>query len=102
MLEQWSDIIDYKVLDIEKNPVEQGFEAGTYDIVMASNVLHATSDITTTLKNVRKLLKPGGRIVLMELTKVTAWINCIFGSTTGWWAGMLPLLYVEFSRLTLA
>ncbi|CZT12486.1 related to lovastatin nonaketide synthase [Rhynchosporium agropyri] len=101
MLEQWSDLVDYKVLDIEKDPVKQGFEVGTYDIVMASNVLHATSDITTTLKNVRKLLKPEGRIVLMELTKVTAWINCIFGSTSGWWAGAhegrvdSPLLTVE-------
>lgn len=30
--------IEYKVLDIGKDPVEQGFDAGTYDVVIAANV----------------------------------------------------------------
>ncbi|KAI9784710.1 MAG: hypothetical protein M1835_003513, partial [Candelina submexicana] len=29
--------IRYAVLDISKNPIEQGFEAGTYDLILASN-----------------------------------------------------------------
>jgi acyl transferase domain-containing protein len=30
------------LLDIERDPLEQGFEAGRYDVVIAANVLHAT------------------------------------------------------------
>lgn len=32
------DSIEYKVLDISKDPLEQGFEAGAYDLIIASNV----------------------------------------------------------------
>jgi len=88
-MEQWSDLVDYQVLDIEKDPETQGFSEGAYDLVLASNVLHATQDIGITLKHVRKLLKAGGRLIMMELTKTTPWLNCIFGATAGWWAGKL-------------
>lgn len=30
--------IDYAVLDISKDPIEQGFEANSYDLILASNV----------------------------------------------------------------
>ena len=30
--------IEYKTLDVSKNPLEQGFTAGQYDLVIASNV----------------------------------------------------------------
>ena len=41
--------IDYRVLDIEKDPVEQGFDRHGYDLVIASNVLHATRYLNETL-----------------------------------------------------
>jgi SAM-dependent methyltransferase len=56
--------IDYTVLDISKDAVEQGFEAGTYDLIVATNVLHATPVIRETLQNARRLLRPGGRLFL--------------------------------------
>ena len=30
--------MEFKMLDIESSPAEQGFEVGTYDLVVASNV----------------------------------------------------------------
>ena len=38
VLGEWSEGVDYKVLDIDKNPAEQGFEAGSYDVLLAVNV----------------------------------------------------------------
>ena len=35
--------IEYRALDISKDPIEQGFEAGQYDLVIASNVSHNLS-----------------------------------------------------------
>ncbi|KAH7400779.1 hypothetical protein DE146DRAFT_653958 [Phaeosphaeria sp. MPI-PUGE-AT-0046c] len=79
--------LEYKVLDISKDVVEQGFEAGTYDIVVASNVLHATPNLRETLGNVRTLLAKGGRLFLQELGPETRWTNYIMGILPGWWLG---------------
>ncbi|KAH8435220.1 class I SAM-dependent methyltransferase [Aspergillus melleus] len=53
----WTDILRPEVLNIEKDPVEQGFELGSYDLVIATHVLHATADLSICLNNVEKLLK---------------------------------------------
>jgi len=76
--------IEYKVLDISKDPLEQGFSLGDYDLIIASNVciattsnssvteifqvLHATPSLNKTLSNVRTLLQPQGRLFLQELS----------------------------------
>ncbi|KAL9623833.1 MAG: hypothetical protein Q9160_001824 [Pyrenula sp. 1 TL-2023] len=79
--------LKYAVLDISKDPVEQGFEAESFDLIIASNVLHATPSINATLRNVRKLLHPQGRFLLNELTPTTRKINYIMGILPGWWLG---------------
>ena len=38
------EAVEFKVLDIEAEPAEQGFEPHAYDLVIAANVLHATRD----------------------------------------------------------
>jgi acyl transferase domain-containing protein/acyl carrier protein/ribosomal protein S18 acetylase RimI-like enzyme len=73
------------VLDIEKPPSEQGFAHGSADIVLAVNVLHATSDLRTTLQHARQLLAPGGLLVLQETTARRRWLDLIFGLIEGWW-----------------
>ena len=75
----------YQTLDIEKSPASQGFETNTYDLVIASNVLHATADLDQTLEHVRSLLVPGGQLVLLESTQPLVWLDLIFGMTAGWW-----------------
>lgn len=75
----------FLTLDIERDPQAQGFEAGRYDIVLASNVLHATADLRASLGYVRSLLKPGGLLVLLEATAPQPWIDVTFGLTEGWW-----------------
>lgn len=79
--------IEYKVLDISRNPIEQGFEAGEYDVIIAANVLHATPVLVETLKNCRALLKDGGRLLMQELCPSAKWMNFIVGTLPGWWLG---------------
>lgn len=38
LLADWKGRVEYKVLDIDVDPVEQGFDAGSYDVVLAVNV----------------------------------------------------------------
>ncbi|PWY69325.1 polyketide synthase [Aspergillus eucalypticola CBS 122712] len=76
----------FKVLDIEKDPEIQGFECGTYDMVVAFMVIHATKDLVVSLSNVRKLLKKGGKLLLFEITHLHPLrLNLIFGLLDGWW-----------------
>ena len=77
--------LTYQPLDIEQAVEPQGFKLSDYDLIIASNVLHATADISRTLENVRSLLKPGGQLVLLEGTKPLLWLDLIFGMTAGWW-----------------
>ena len=86
-LKRWSHLISYAKLDIEADPLKQGFEPESYDVVVAANILHATKSMHQTLGNVRKLLKPGGRLVLIELTRERMTTTTIFGTLPGWWAG---------------
>ncbi|KJZ79056.1 hypothetical protein HIM_01829 [Hirsutella minnesotensis 3608] len=86
LLQDWQSYLEYKVLDIETDPLEQGFEPESYDVIMASNVLHATKDIDTTLRNCHRLLKPGGSLVLGEVTNPSDLVAFIFGTLPGWWA----------------
>ena len=77
--------VSYQNLDIEIDPISQGFEEHQYDVIIAANVLHATTSLKQTLSHVRKLLAPGGMLVLLEVTTPQKWIDLIFGLLEGWW-----------------
>lgn len=77
--------VEYRTLDVESAPEPQGFDAGTFDLVLASDVLHATRDVRASLANARRLLAPGGTLLLLELTQPALFVDLVFGLTDGWW-----------------
>ncbi|NER93852.1 MAG: SDR family NAD(P)-dependent oxidoreductase [Symploca sp. SIO1B1] len=77
--------VGYQTLDIEADPTTQGFESHQYDVIIAANVLHATTSLKQTLSHVRQLLAPGGMLVLYEATTRTKSVDLIFGLLEGWW-----------------
>ncbi len=77
--------VRYQVLDIEKDPNLQGYQAESYPIIIAANVLHATANLRQTLHHIQQLLTPGGILVLLEGTAPSAWLDIVFGLTEGWW-----------------
>ncbi|KAK0611428.1 acyl transferase domain-containing protein [Immersiella caudata] len=80
------EAIEYRTLDITLDPEEQGFELGSFDLICSSNCLHATPNLVHTLKNVRKLLRPDGRLFLMELSPESSKsVNYVMGPLVGWW-----------------
>lgn len=89
VFKEYSDKMTFKVLDVEKAPATQGYEPQSYDIVVASNVLHATNSLQKTLDHTRQLLKPGGYLMLLEITNNDP-IRCstIMGGLPGWWLGV--------------
>ncbi|KAM7187669.1 putative polyketide synthase [Naviculisporaceae sp. PSN 640] len=79
--------MDFKTLDISSDPLQQGFEARSFDLIVAAHVLHATPSLHNTLVSVRKLLRPDGRLLLQELCPTIKWSNFIMGGLPGWWLG---------------
>ncbi|RJE26620.1 polyketide synthase [Aspergillus sclerotialis] len=79
--------IEYFVLDISQDPLKQGFESESFDLIIASNVLHATPSLSATLRNVHRLLAPGGYLLLHELCSTIPYVNIIMGLFPGWWLG---------------
>ena len=77
--------IQYRVLDIEKDPGEQGYAAHGFDLLIASNVLHATRYLSETLEHCRQLLAPSGQLVMLENLRGQGWLDLTFGQLDGWW-----------------
>ena len=77
--------IRYAPLDIEKDPVAQGYDPHGYDLIIASNVLHATRYLEDTLTHCRELLAPSGQLVALENLTGLGWMDLTFGQLDGWW-----------------
>ncbi|RJE22580.1 polyketide synthase [Aspergillus sclerotialis] len=78
--------LKFQTLDLDRPIENQGFEPSSYDIVIAASVLHATPYLETTIQNVRKALKPGGRLILLEAIKPEDVVtNFMAGLIPGWW-----------------
>ena len=77
--------IEYRALDIEADPVPQGFDPHGHDLVIAANVLHTTRDLGEALAHCRSLLAPGGLLVALELIRGRHLQDLTFGMLDGWW-----------------
>ncbi|KAF5579706.1 polyketide synthase [Fusarium pseudoanthophilum] len=89
--QRWPDLksqgrITFKTLDLDRSIDSQGFEPGSYDLVIAASVLHATPYLEATIRNVHKTLKPGGRLILVEVINPDdIATNFMAGLVPGWW-----------------
>jgi 2-polyprenyl-3-methyl-5-hydroxy-6-metoxy-1,4-benzoquinol methylase/acyl carrier protein len=77
--------MDFGVLDVSEDPGRQGYAPGSYDVVLAFNVLHATPDLYRTAAHVRSLLGEGGSLFLLEATSQRRPSMLTAGLFAGWW-----------------
>jgi len=77
--------VECKIFDLEKPGTEQEFEAGTFDIILGTNVVHAVSDVRVALSNIHDLLVQGGSLLFVDVATPHLWLNAVFGLTSGWW-----------------
>lgn len=75
--------MDFQVLDLEKDPSSSLLSK--YDMIVATNVVHATSNLVRSISTLKALLRPGGFICLSEITQSIEWHNIVFGLLSGWW-----------------
>ena len=72
------------ILNIEKSPAEQNIPENAFNIVVAANVLHATKNLDRTMTHVRRLMTPGGILLLYETTRHPKWFDITTGLIEGW------------------
>lgn len=77
-LDAWSQFIRFRRLDISKNPQSQGFEEHSYDLIIIANYFPMNDDVRLVLGNVQKLLKPTGKLAMIEITKAQPYMDLIF------------------------
>jgi NADPH:quinone reductase-like Zn-dependent oxidoreductase/NADP-dependent 3-hydroxy acid dehydrogenase YdfG/SAM-dependent methyltransferase/acyl carrier protein len=87
MQERFSDhrFLDFRTLDLNRHPAEQGFPGAAFDLVVAHNVLHATADLRTSLGHVGWLLAEEGQLMALEQHD-TGLLALCFGLLDGFWA----------------
>lgn len=81
----WSDRFRADVLDLSRSAATQGFTPGSYDLVVAYNVLHAAPSVPFALENLRALLAPGGVLGFVEVVRTYRWDTLTWGLAEGWW-----------------
>ncbi len=75
-----------RLFDVSGSLSEQDVDAGSFDLIVAANVLHATPRLRETLSNVRQLLQPGGWLLLLEGANPPLWGDMVFTLIDGWWS----------------
>ncbi|KAF1852053.1 polyketide synthase PksD [Cucurbitaria berberidis CBS 394.84] len=79
--------MSFKTLDLEHD-ITASIEPGSCDIILAGSVLHATKNLSVTLRNLRRALKPGGQLIFLEVTAPECFaMSFAFGILPGWWCG---------------
>ncbi|KAL9106504.1 MAG: hypothetical protein Q9227_008483 [Pyrenula ochraceoflavens] len=74
----------FQVLDLEKD-ISADLK-DKYDIVIATNVVHATKDVLQSLQKMGSLLNEKGCMILSELTTKSKWYDAVWGVLDGWWS----------------
>lgn len=75
--------MEFQTLNLE-NDMPASFK-GTYDIVIGTNCVHATTNKVKTISRLKSTLRAQGFIVLSEVTQLVDWYDIVFGLLDGWW-----------------
>uniref|UniRef100_UPI00215AB9A6 SDR family NAD(P)-dependent oxidoreductase n=1 Tax=Paenibacillus peoriae TaxID=59893 RepID=UPI00215AB9A6 len=89
--------LTYQIFNVEESAQGQDIDTGGYDIVIATNVLHATRNIRQTLRNVKAALRENGLILINEISGNSLLNHLSFGLLEGWWLYNDPELRIPGS-----
>ena len=75
--------MNFQTLNLETGPNPALYNK--YDIVLGTNVVHATASVVNSSRHIKSLLKEGGCMILSEVTKIIDWYDLVYGPLDGWW-----------------
>ena len=74
----------FSVHNIENPPCDTEL-FGSQHIVIASNAVHATRSLRDSARNIRRILRPDGFLMLLEMVRTLHWVDVVWGILEGWW-----------------
>jgi thioesterase domain-containing protein/SAM-dependent methyltransferase/acyl carrier protein len=77
--------VSFRTLDIGQDLETQGLAPYEFDVVVGLNVVHATRSLRQTVRNLRRMLAPGGWLGLIENVRPSRCVDLIWGLAEGWW-----------------
>mmetsp|Transcript_93449 Transcript_93449/g.302594 ORF Transcript_93449/g.302594 Transcript_93449/m.302594 type:complete len:585 (-) Transcript_93449:48-1802(-) len=78
--------MEYAIFNGDIHPANQGFASHEINQILATNVIHATMHLASTMATINILLAPGGHIVFNEVHNGGTLIEDLtYGLTDGWW-----------------
>ncbi|WP_066907176.1 type I polyketide synthase [Millisia brevis] len=77
--------VRFGVLDIAEDPARQGYAVGSFDLVLALNVIHAVPNLRAAVDNAISLTAPGGVFALLEGYRMPRPAVLVAGLYEGWW-----------------
>jgi len=78
------DFVNYGRFDMDQDATAQGFEPASFDVILSANAVHASTDLRAALQSLRRLLRPGGTLILIESTVHFTWFDMTTGLIEGW------------------
>ncbi|KAG8157435.1 hypothetical protein KVR01_012819 [Diaporthe batatas] len=100
-LKDHKDRVVCKTLDFNGDTPEQGFEAGSFDLIVACYLSRTASNLSATLRNIRRVLKPEGHLLLFDITATDPLItNFAFGVLPRWWSSENEKTHFERPSMT--
>lgn len=78
--------IEFAILNIARDPADQGFQGRHFDLVLANGVLNTTKNLHDSLRHVRALTHESGR-VLFQQPRGLSWTRFVLGALPHWWYG---------------
>ena len=82
-LRAYGDRMRFCSLDIEKEPPSEFL--GCFHAIISSNCIHATRNLSHSMKTIRCMLREDGFVSLIEFTRNIFWFDLVFGLLDGWW-----------------
>jgi len=73
------------IFDLTRDPIAQGLNPQSYDVIVGLDVVHATPNISATIAHLRMLLAPSGYLGLLETVSTGPWVDLCWGLADGWW-----------------
>lgn len=75
----------FQMLDVLQDPVPQGFEHHSFDLIIAAGCFSEIDSPEAALKQIQPLLKPSGLLVLLATTRSTTASEVLSRTLTGKW-----------------
>nr|APX44002.1 polyketide synthase [Pestalotiopsis microspora] len=83
--EQQQHKIEFTVLDISKDPKDQGFHDRRFDVIIAGGAIQWSGAAQQSLSNVCKLLNENGHFLFQQSRSDLTWAGFVQGVVPSWW-----------------